>query len=84
MFTLFVLSSEFLLTTHTSYVKVFICRDSTSDWALGSAKEIDGTNKELQDTANELLKSVNDPKFTYSKVSSGMKYYLYFLICCTL
>jgi hypothetical protein len=56
-----------------------IRRDSTSDWAPSSAKEIDGNNKELQDTANEILESVNDPRFTDSKVSSGMNYQLYFL-----
>jgi hypothetical protein len=65
--------------THISYVQVFNCRDSTSDWSPSSAKEIDSNNKELQDTANELLKSVNDPRFTYSKVSSGINYPLYFL-----
>jgi hypothetical protein len=53
----------------TYIISVFVCRDSSTDWAPDSAKEADNANKELQDTANELLKSVNDPKFTYSKVS---------------
>jgi hypothetical protein len=83
---LFVLSSEFYLLyiscsdihVHTSYIQVFIYRDSTSEWSPGSEKEVDGNNTELQDTANELLKSVDDPRFTYSKVSSGMSYNLYF------
>jgi hypothetical protein len=57
--------------SYISCVCVFICRDSSVDWASGSTKEIDDSNKELQDTANELLNSVTDPKFTYSKVSWG-------------
>jgi hypothetical protein len=51
------------------YCYICIYRDSTSEWASGSAKEIDDNSRELQNTANELLTSVNDPKFTYSKVS---------------
>jgi hypothetical protein len=50
-------------------VRFFFSRDSTSEWASVCARETDDNNRELQDTANELLKSVNDPKFTYSKVS---------------
>ncbi|XP_021935209.1 peroxisomal targeting signal 1 receptor isoform X2 [Zootermopsis nevadensis] len=46
--------------------------ESSTEWASGSEKEADGTNKELQNTANELLKSVDDPKFTYSKFMKFM------------
>lgn len=46
--------------------------DSTSEWSPGSEKEVDGNNTELQDTANELLKSVDDPRFTYSKFMKFM------------
>lgn len=47
--------------------------DSTAtDWTAGSQKTVDSSNKELQDTANELINSVNDPKFTYSKFMKFM------------
>lgn len=43
-----------------------------ADWVSSASKETDSNSKELQDNARELLQSVDDPKFTYSKFMKFM------------
>ncbi|PSN32452.1 Peroxisomal targeting signal 1 receptor [Blattella germanica] len=43
---------------------------SSSEWVAGSPR---GNGTEIQETANELLNTVNDPKFTYSKFMKFMR-----------